>query len=62
MLSEAAALALSVGMSARAKRLAEEALGFDPTNAKAAKIIEQCDEDESPSGGEGFFGRLRRKG
>ena len=62
MLSEAAALALSVGMRARAKRFAEEALGFDPTNAKATKIIEQCDDDEPSSGGEGFFGRLRRKG
>jgi tetratricopeptide (TPR) repeat protein len=61
MLSEAAALALSVGMKARAQRFAEEALGFDPTNSKASKVLEQCTEDDSKSG-EGFLGRFRRRG
>ncbi len=60
MLSEAAALALSVGMKERARRLAEQALDFDPTNAKASKVVEQCADTGSQSG-EGFLGRFRRK-
>jgi curved DNA-binding protein CbpA len=60
MLSEAASLALSVGMKARAQRFAEEALSFDPTNSKAAKILKQSTSEEKSSG-EGLLGRLRRR-
>jgi DnaJ-class molecular chaperone len=62
MLSEAAALALSVGMKARAQRLAEEALGFDPTNSKAAKVLHQSKDERDSQTGDGFLGRFRRKG
>ena len=63
MLAEAAALALKVGMRAKAQRLAEEALTFDPTNDKAAKVLRaSSDEDPSASGNGGLLGRLRRRG
>lgn len=62
MLSEAAALALAVGMKARAQRFAEEALGFDPTNSKAAKVLEASQDGDETEGGDGFLGRFRRKG
>mgnify|MGYP001818261703 FL=1 len=62
MLAEAAKVAFNVGMSARAQRLAEEALSFDPTNSKATKLISEINAAESGSSGEGLFGRLRRKG
>ena len=61
MLSEAAMAATVVGMSARARRLAEEALSFDPTNKKAGKVLAQLESDESPAS-EGLLGRFRRKG
>jgi curved DNA-binding protein CbpA len=62
MLAEAASIALRVGMKARAQRLAEEALGFDPTNKKAASVLEQIGSSEGPQSGDGLFGRLRRRG
>ena len=62
MLSDAATLALSVGMKARGQRLAEEALSFDPTNKKAAAVLEQAQAEDGPQSGAGLFGRLRRKG
>jgi curved DNA-binding protein CbpA len=62
MLAEAATAALLIGMKARAKRFAEQAMSYDPTNQKAAKILQHIDSDESQSAGDGLFGRLRRKG
>ena len=62
MLAGAASAAFGVGMNARAERPAEEALSFDPTNQKAAKLIREMNAAESASSGEGLFGRLRRKG
>ena len=62
MLSEAATLALKVGMKARAQRMAEEALSFDPTNKKAATVLREAQAEESPQSGDGLFGRLRRRG
>lgn len=62
MLAEAASAAFGVGMSARAERLAEEALSFDPTNQKATKLVREMEAAESAPSGEGLFGRLRRKG
>lgn len=60
MLAEAAAVALKVGMKARATRFAEEALGFDPTNSKAATVLEQAKSDSAQTG-EGLLGRFRRR-
>jgi len=62
MLAEAAGAALVVGMKARAQRLAEQALGFDPTSKKANKILQHLQREDSQPAGEGLFGRLRRKG
>jgi curved DNA-binding protein CbpA len=62
MLSESAGAALNVGMKERAKRLAEEALSFDPTNQKATKVLRQVESHRGSSQSEGLFGRLRRKG
>jgi curved DNA-binding protein CbpA len=63
ILAEAASLAVRVGMRAKAKRLAEQALIYDPTSQKAAKALRDSAEEGPPSGGEGgLFGRLRRKG
>lgn len=62
MLSEAANVALKVGMKARAQRLAEEALSFDPTNKKATSVLQEAQIAESTQSGEGLLGRLRRKG
>jgi curved DNA-binding protein CbpA len=63
MLAEAAVLALKVGMRAKAQRLADQALTYDPTNDKAAKVLQTSnEEDPSPSGEGGLLGRLRRRG
>ncbi|MCU0302845.1 MAG: DnaJ domain-containing protein [Thermoanaerobaculales bacterium] len=63
MMAETAVAAMRIGMKERAQRLAEQAMGFDPTNQKAAKVLRQIEEsDSAPAAGEGFFGRLRRKG
>jgi len=62
MLAEAASAAFAVGMMARAERLADEALSFDPTNQKALKLISEMNAAESAPSGDGLFGRLRRKG
>lgn len=61
MLSEAANLAFTVGMRARAQRLAEEALSFDPTNKKASSILAQSQVEDSSQSGEGLLGRFRRR-
>ncbi len=62
MLSEAASIALKVGMKARAQRLAEEALDFDPTNKKATTVLQESQIAESTQSGEGLLGRFRRRG
>ena len=62
MLAEAAAAAGVVGMKARAQRFAEDALSFDPTNKKAAKVLQHLDGNDDPGSGDGLFSRLRRKG
>jgi curved DNA-binding protein CbpA len=63
MLAEAASAALAVGMKARAQRLAEEALSFDPTSAKASTVLRTLEDNDQPQGREGgLFRRLRRKG
>ena len=49
-------------MKARARRLAEEALSFDPTNKKATSVLQEAQIAESTQSGEGLLGRLRRKG
>lgn len=61
MLSEAANLAFTVGMRARALRMAEEALSFDPTNKKASSIMAQAQVEDNSKSGEGLLGRLRRR-
>ncbi len=61
MLSEAADLAFTVGMRARAQRLAEEALSFDPTNKKASSVLAQVQSEGDSQSGEGLIGRLRRR-
>ena len=60
MLAEAAALALTAGMRSRASRLAEEALGLDPTNARASEVVSQIQTSEKGKSG-GLLGRLRRR-
>jgi curved DNA-binding protein CbpA len=62
MLAETASIALTFGMKAKAQRLAEKALSFDPTNEKALTALEASVEDEKTQSGEGLFGRLRRRG
>jgi curved DNA-binding protein CbpA len=64
MLTETAAFALKVGMKARARRFAEQALNFDPTNEKAALVLKNSDDTEPAQApqGEGLFARLRRGG
>jgi curved DNA-binding protein CbpA len=62
MLSEAADLAFTVGMRARAERLAEEALSLDPTNKKASSVLAQVQSEGASQSGEGLLGRLRRRG
>lgn len=59
--SEAARCFLAAGMKLRAQRLAEEILATDQTNAKAIEVMDSLGEGES-SGGEGLFGKLKRKG
>jgi curved DNA-binding protein CbpA len=61
MKAEAAGLALAAGMKSRAARLAEEALGLDPTSAKASEVLSQAKNEEEDKGG-GLFGRFRRRG
>ena len=61
MLSKAADLAFTVGMRARAQRLAEEALSFDPTNKKASSVLAQVQNEGASQSGESLLGRLRRR-
>lgn len=60
--AEAAQYFLAAGMSARAKRLAQEALGLDPTNPKAEEVLRRLEPTSASDNGEGLLGRLRRKG
>jgi curved DNA-binding protein CbpA len=62
MLSESADLALRIGMRARAQRLAEEALSFDPTNNKASSVLQQAQAEDGSESGENLLGRFRRRG
>ena len=59
--AEAAVLCLSVGMTSRATRLAQEAMELDPTSKKASAVLEKLESAES-NGSQGLLGRLRRKG
>ena len=59
MLAEAAALAYAAGMKSKAQRLANEALGLDPTNARASEVLSQVQIAEKDKGG-GLLGRFRR--
>lgn len=59
--TEAAVMALKVGLRSRAIRFAERALELDATNAKAAEILQSAEDDDDRSGG-GLFDRFRRKG
>ena len=59
--AEEAQMFLVAGMASRARRAAEEALQFDPTNTKARAVLDTLDRQEK-SGGDGILGRLRRKG
>ncbi len=61
MLSEAADLAFTVGMRARAQRLAEEALKYDPTSKKATSVLAQSQNEGGSQSGEGLLGRFRRR-
>ena len=62
MLSEAASVALKVEMKARAQRVAEEALSFDPTNKKATLVMQEVQTLDGSQSGEGLLGRFRRRG
>lgn len=62
ILAEAASMAVASGMHNRARRLAEEALSLDPTNAKALEVMVQVDAASKPQAGGGLLDRLRRKG
>ena len=62
ILAEAATLAAAAKMSNRARRLAEEALGLDPTNSKALEVLVQLDAEEKAHSGGGLLDRFRRKG
>ena len=59
--AEAAALCLSVGMTSRATRLAQEAIALDPTSKKATAVLDKLEGGEGHEG-QGLLGRLRRKG
>lgn len=61
IMGEAASVALTCGMRARAERLASDALGFDPTNARATEVMNILAAPESKDR-EGLLSRLRRKG
>jgi curved DNA-binding protein CbpA len=59
--AEAAVVSVSVGMTSRALRLANDALALDPTNKKALAVLESSqDSDEEKA--QGLLGRLKRKG
>ena len=59
--AEAAMLCMSVGMTSRATRLAQEAIDLDPTSKKARAVLEKLEAGDG-NGSQGLFGRLRRKG
>jgi hypothetical protein len=48
-------------MRARAERLANDALGFDPGNAKATEVLSNIAAPEGKDQ-EGLLSRLRRRG
>lgn len=60
MKAEASALALAAGMKSRAARLADEALGLDPTNARASEVLSQAKATDDDKGG-GLLQRFRRR-
>ncbi len=57
---EAARCFLAAGMKLRAQRLAEETLAADPTNTRAAEVMNLLGKSGS-LGGEGLLGKLKRK-
>jgi curved DNA-binding protein CbpA len=59
--AEEAQMFLAAGMAGRARRAAEQALQYDPTNVKASTILSRIDNPEKPPS-DGLLGRLRRKG
>jgi curved DNA-binding protein CbpA len=59
--AEAAVLCLSVGMTSRATRLAQEAIELDPTSKKAHMVLQKLEAAEN-NDSQGLLGRLRRKG
>lgn len=59
--AEEAQIFFAAGMASRARRAAEEALQYDPTNSKAGAVLDALDRAEK-SEGDGILGRLRRKG
>lgn len=61
IMGEAASVALSCGMRARAERLAGDALRFDPSNTKATEVLNSIAAPEGKDR-EGLLSRLRRKG
>jgi hypothetical protein len=60
MKAEAAALALAAGMKSRAARLAEEAMGLDPTSARASEVLSRVQSSADEKGG-GFLQRFKRR-
>ncbi len=60
MKAEAAALALAAGMKSRAARLAEEAMGLDPTSARASEVLSQVESSADEKSG-GFLQRFKRR-
>ncbi len=59
MIGEAAAMSLAAGMKTRAKRLAEQTLNLDPTNAKATAVLSQIESGGDQTGG--LLDRFRRR-
>lgn len=58
-----AELLLAQGLRLRARKTAEAALGYDPNEARALRVLGELDpeEPEPPAGGGGLKGFLRRK-
>ena len=59
--AEEAQMFLAAGMATRARRAAEQALQYDPTNTKASAVLDALERPEKPES-DGILGRLRRKG
>jgi predicted Zn-dependent protease len=52
-------LLLGQGLKLRARRAAQGALGLDPREARARRVLQETEDDEPPDAG--LLGRLRRK-